>query len=220
MLKTARLLSLVLAAALVLAPTGAVAEPTIVAPQQVPIGGLCIVRVDGLAADAKFSWLAIPEVQTADLQERDGSPVLFVATDKAGVYHVVLAYLDAGEVRQAMAKVTVGTPGPVPPPVDPPVTPPTTKATKATYVYEKDDHAIPTPVLATLNTLNRQYGILATVIEADVTDGTGDVPEQYREALTRAKAEGLPCLVVSGESGVIRVVKNPTTEAAVMEAVR
>jgi len=30
---------------------------------------------------------------------------------------------------------------------------------------------------------------------------------------------GLPCLVVLAGSKVVRVVKNPTTEAAVMEAV-
>lgn len=96
--------------------------------------------------------------------------------------------------------------------------PTTTKATAATYVYEKDDHAIPSAVSAALNTLNRQ-GILATTFEVDTTDGTGDVPDQYKAALAAAKDAGLPTLIVTAGDKVLRVVKNPKSEAEVIGAV-
>lgn len=94
-----------------------------------------------------------------------------------------------------------------------------TKATAATYVYEKDQHAIPAPVLAALDKLNRDRKITATIFEQDTKDGTGETPEQYKVPLAAALEAGLPSLVVTGGSKVLRVVKNPQTEAAVLEAV-
>lgn len=232
------LATLALATVLALAPlSSTVAEPVIVAPQSVPIGGLCIVRVDGLEDNAKFSWQAIPpDTQTADLMERDGRPVLFVATNRAGLVHLVLAYSDAAGIHQQLATVVIGggpgpgpiTPGPGPAPVEPGPQPTPQTVTAATFVYEKDQHAIPIQVLSALNKLNRgDYGppgtrqpsILATVLEADTTDGTGEVPEQYKAILAAAKAAGLPCLIVSGPAGIIATVKNPTTEQQVLDAV-
>ncbi len=96
---------------------------------------------------------------------------------------------------------------------------PAKKVTKVTYVWEKDNTAIPRPVAAALNQLN-VLGILATDIEADVTDGDGQVPDQYKVAIEAAKKEGLPCLVVQAGDELVRVVKDPKTLEAVMEAAK
>ena len=93
------------------------------------------------------------------------------------------------------------------------------KPTAATYVYEKDTTAIPNPVMAALNTLNTQ-GIVATIFEQDTTDASGETPEQYKVPLTAAKAAGLPSLVVTAKDKVLRVVKDPKTDAAVLEAAK
>lgn len=108
-----------------------------------------------------------------------------------------------------------------PPPVIPPVTPPPpeVKATAATFVYEKSDHAVPSPVLAALNRLNREKGVIATLFDHDQRDGTESIPDQYEVPLKAAKEVGLPALVVTAGSVVLKVVKNPTTEQQVMEAV-
>jgi len=96
---------------------------------------------------------------------------------------------------------------------------PSAKPTAATYVYEKDEGAVPPTVLKGLNTLNRQ-NITATAFDDDTTDGSGDTPEQYKLPLAAAKEAGLPCLVVMGGDRVRKVVKAPTTEQQVTEAVR
>ncbi len=93
-------------------------------------------------------------------------------------------------------------------------------ATAAVYVHEKDHGAVPSGVMAGLNRLNREKGIVATVFEEDSTDGDGDVPDQYREPLRAAREAGLPAFVVMGGGKVLRVVKAPTTADAIVEAVR
>lgn len=95
----------------------------------------------------------------------------------------------------------------------------TAPATAAVYVYEKDDGGVPAAITVGVNRLNRERRIIATLLEDDTTDGTGDVPDQYRPALDAARKAGLPALVVLSGATVLRVVKAPTTEAAVMEAV-
>lgn len=97
---------------------------------------------------------------------------------------------------------------------------PTVKATAATFIYEKDDHAVPDPVHFALQQLNAKHGIIATAIDQNVVDGTGDTPEQYKVPLAEAKKVGLPTLVVMAGAEVVKVVKNPTTEAAVLEAIQ
>lgn len=92
------------------------------------------------------------------------------------------------------------------------------KATAAVYVHEKDDGPVPSPVLAALSKLNLR-GIVATTFDDDVTDGSGETPEQYKVPLAAAKEAGMPALVVTNGPAVIRVVKSPTTEASVLEAV-
>lgn len=96
----------------------------------------------------------------------------------------------------------------------------TTKATAATYVFEKDQHVVPNAVEAALDKLNRQTPpIIATIHEVDATDETGAIPEQYKLVVPAAKEAGLPSLVVVGGDKVLKVVKAPTTEEQVMEAV-
>ena len=91
------------------------------------------------------------------------------------------------------------------------------KATAATYVFEKNETVVPPPVLAALDQLNSQ-GIVATVFEDDTTDGTEEVPEQYKVPLAAAREAGLPALVVTADKVVLRLVKDPRTEKQVMEA--
>jgi hypothetical protein len=97
--------------------------------------------------------------------------------------------------------------------------PASTPGTAAVYVYEKDATAIPLWVTTGLNRLNRERKVVATLVEADTTNGGGNVPEQYRPAVDAAKAGRLPALVVMAGQVVLRVVPAPGSEAAVMEAV-
>jgi hypothetical protein len=105
-------------------------------------------------------------------------------------------------------------------PTKPPVAPvePALKPTTATYVYEKDNGTVPSSVAAGLDKLNRQ-GLLATAFEEDTTDGNGQVPAQYVTAKVEATKAGLPALVVQAGDKVTRVVKAPTSEQQVLEAI-
>jgi hypothetical protein len=93
------------------------------------------------------------------------------------------------------------------------------KPTAAVFVYEKDLHVVPAPVQSAFNTLNRQ-GIVATLLEQDTVDGSGQTPEAYRVPLAAAKEAGLPALVVMAGERVLRTVKDPRTAEQVMEAVK
>jgi len=100
--------------------------------------------------------------------------------------------------------------------------PATLKATAATYVYEKSQTAIPSPVLAALNRLNvdrSAESFVASVFEQDTTDGDEQIPDQYKVPLAAAKETGLPALVVTAGQLVLKVVKNPQTEADVIGAI-
>ena len=93
---------------------------------------------------------------------------------------------------------------------------------RVTYVYEKDNTIIPKPVAYALQKLNEDEtaGILASEFEQNTTDGNGEIPDQYKIALETAKEAGLPALVVQSGDRVVKVVKNPTTEEHVTEAVK
>ena len=92
--------------------------------------------------------------------------------------------------------------------------------TAAVYVYEKDQTNVPTGVVIGLNLLNRDRGIVATLLEADTTDGDGEIPDQYRPALAAAKDRGLPALVVLSGSTVVSIVQAPADSDAVTGAVK
>jgi len=108
------------------------------------------------------------------------------------------------------------------PTVPPPVT---TKPTRAVYVYEKDQGAVPPQVAGALNAINKQAletgsGFVADEFEEDTVDGTGQVPDQFKVAREEALKVGLPCLVVLAGDKVVRVVKSPKTAREVEEAVK
>lgn len=124
---------------------------------------------------------------------------------------LVVEMLPDGDKPVVVKPVDPDPPPPPPPPVQP---------TAATYIYDKDKTAPPPAVEAALDKINREKKIVATKFEESTTDGTGQTPDQYKTALAAARLEGLPALVVTSHQVVLRIVKNPTTEAHVLEAVK
>lgn len=92
-------------------------------------------------------------------------------------------------------------------------------ATAATYVYEKDDTAVPNPVRAALDKLNRREGFIATAEDDDAVDATGAIADQYKVPFATAKTSGIPVLVVTAGDTVLKIVKDPKTEEDVLQAV-
>lgn len=108
------------------------------------------------------------------------------------------------------------------PPVTPPVNPPTTpgKPTAVTYVFEKDQAVCPRPVAKALQDINAAGLVVASEFEEDSVTGLNAVPTQYRVALEAARKVGLPALVVQSGDVVLKVVKDPKTEADVTGAMK
>jgi len=94
-------------------------------------------------------------------------------------------------------------------PSNPPVNPPGT-VTQVTFIYEKDDSVPPRAVQDALRDLN-EADILASAIDKDVSNGQGDMPEQYKIALDAAAGK-LPCLVVQAGDKILRVIEDPTAK--------
>ena len=111
-------------------------------------------------------------------------------------------------------KLTIINPDPTLPPSIP------VKAAAVTYVYEKDNNAVPAGVARALQAINAAGSAVASEIDDDVTDGDEQVPDQYKVALAKAKEAGVPCLIVQKLDGTVKVVKDPKTEAQVMEALQ
>lgn len=88
--------------------------------------------------------------------------------------------------------------------------------TAVTYVYEKDDTAVPSEVMSGINRLNREKKVTASIVDDDVKDGNGETPAQYAAPIEASKKDGLPILVATNGATVVRVVKNPKTEAEVV----
>jgi hypothetical protein len=191
-------------------------------------------RVEWKITDSRFLMIGDGRKQAITFTDPDApnaadpfAVTLLVFTVDPATKAITSVDSDVAIVRLAGPPVVQPAP-PGPAPVDPsepgtPTTPtvdPTTKATAATYVYEKDTTAIPAAVMAGLNRLNREKKIIATVFEQDTTDGTDQVPEQYKAAVAEAKKAGLPCLVVMAGANVLAIVKAPTTVEQVWEAVK
>lgn len=106
-----------------------------------------------------------------------------------------------------LGKVNVFTPSPV---------------TSVTYVYEKDDTALPSAVQGALNKLNVESDgkIDASWTDQNGQDGDDQIPDQYKIPIASAKAAGLPALVVMSGDKVIKVVKDPKTFEQVLEAAK
>lgn len=92
------------------------------------------------------------------------------------------------------------------------------KVDRVTYVYEKDEGAVPPPVSYALRKLN-ENGIIATELEVDPLNGLNGIPTQDKVAVEAGKREGLPALVVQSGQTVTKVVKKPTTVEEVSKAV-
>ena len=91
---------------------------------------------------------------------------------------------------------------------------------RVTYVYEKDEGAVPPPIQYALGELNK-LKIVATAFEIDSTTGLDSVPAQDRIAVEAAKKPeaGLPCLVVQAGDKVTTIIKSPTTVKQIADAV-
>lgn len=121
-----------------------------------------------------------------------------------------------------VTRITIGQvslPPVVVPPGPGPGTPVPANVTRVTYVFEKDTTPVPRGVVTALIKLNAM-GIIATEFEQDTIDGSGSVPAQYAVPLAAAKGVGLPALVVQSNLAVLRTLRNPQTEAEVLEAVK
>lgn len=169
-------------------------------------------------------WMADPDPGLRTYG--DGDQVAIIPTSSPGTFVIFLAYTEDGQARAAKTVLTVeGARPPPAPEVIPEVKPvppvaPVVKVTAATYVYEKNDTAIPSQVMAGLNRLNREQGIIATAYEIDTKNGLGNVPKQYQVSAAAAVKNGLPALVVMAGDVELRTVKAPTTEQQVMEAAK
>ena len=93
---------------------------------------------------------------------------------------------------------------------------PSPKVDRVTYVYEKDQGAVPRGVEVALRELNQGGEILAT--EYQLVDGEA-APKQYQVAEKSANEAGIPALVVQAGESVVRVVKSPATKDEVLEAI-
>lgn len=128
------------------------------------------------------------------------------------LYTIIASTADHTVYAQAVVSI-----GEKPPPIVP------SKVDRVTYVWEKDKTAVPRPVAAALNKINADSGgkIIATELEVDTVNGQGqNPPAQYKIAHAAAVATGLPCLVVQAGDVVVRVVKDPKTLEAVLEAAK
>lgn len=202
------------------------APPTLVLPAEVKgePGTFIAIRAETDAAWVNFKADAGLAVFPAGLLSDPKATVL--TASKPGRYRV-WAYSgnDDGGVDREVT-VIIGAPPPEPPPgpnppgpPSPPVVDPALKPTAAVYVYEKDSGGVPSPVMTGLNRLNREKKLLSTAFEEDSPNGSGEVPKQYKAAVAAARESGLPALVVTAGDKVLKVIKAPKTEAAVMEAV-
>lgn len=178
--------------------------------------------VGALVSDQPGGWLvfAVPSMLPA-VSEPINAGAGVIWEGKPGKY-LVLYFPPGQQYPQPEVRVVVlGVAAPPKKPDDPPGPPEETKVTQVTYVYEKDETAVPREVAKALGDINAKYlGVVASEFEDDTTAGGGAVPAQYRVALAEARKAGLPALVVQAGGKVLRVVKAPTTEAQVTEALK
>jgi len=148
-------------------------------------------RVDVLAS--------FPEEATANvsrrlvLTESSWAMVIEFTPGQAGVYVVVIDWND-DSLPAAVHRVTVGSVPPSEPespePVAPVVAPP---FSQAIYVYQRDDGAIPSGVMAALAKINElTEDAIAVPFEVDQRP----IPERFAKAYKAGVEFGVPCLVV------------------------
>lgn len=216
---------------LILIPLAVLAQSpraVITGPKESRPGALVVLDATASEGLGRLWLLATSPEETSFLPVESGLKCIF-ASPTPGDYVFVLVVSGTNPnggpaADMATHTVTLLAPRPPPEPDDPtdPTNPPlTTNPTAAVYVYEKDQGSVPGPVSQALHRLNTERdSFAASAIDQDITTGGGTVPAQFQAAIAAARAAGLPALVILGESGVLRVLPNPTTEAEIMEAVQ
>lgn len=205
-------------------------KAVITGPKEARCGALVVLDSSESTGMGRLWLLAAAPEETSYLPVEQAAKCI-MASPTPGAYRFVLIVSGttaAGGPAADMATHTVvlrgaDVPPPPPPddPTDPTKPPPTKKPTAVTYLYEKDQSDPPRAVQAALDRLNADgSGIVASVFEQDTTNGTGQVPAQYRVQSQAAKAVGLPCLIVVAGDQVLRVVKDPKTADEVAEALK
>lgn len=199
------------------------AEDWVAYPKQpVPVGKFAKFSVAPDLKDTTWKVIGRATLDPPLYEDSNGVDAL-VETEVPGRYVVLVLALRESKTVVLQVEFAVGgntPPGPTPPqPTPTPPVVPSDKVTTVTYVYEKDDTAVPSSIHAVLNRLNRERDITATVFEQNTFDGDDQIPEQYKAALSAAQHEGLPAIVVLAGSKVLRVLKDPKTDTEVWEAV-
>jgi len=198
-------------------------NPEILTVEAISAPGVAELRASGKFTEIRWNRTDIRKYENdhvAILVAPPGSYAFVVSASGIINGHLVLDQQTINVVIDGPPPPTPTTPD-KPPVVTPPiVTPdPTIKPIRATYVYERRQGSVPPPVLVALDKLNRA-GVVANPIDQNVISGKGQAPAQHAVALSEAAKAGIPCLVVEYSSGAPKVVKNPTTEAQVMEAAK
>lgn len=212
-------LQTVLVCAVATAAVAQTPKAVITGPKEARCGALVVLDASESTGTGRLWLLAVSPEETSFLPVESALKCIF-ASPTAGTYRFVLVVSGTnanGGAAADMATHTVILRG-VGPPIDPPQP---TIVDRVTYVYEKDQTAVPREVAAALTKINAsQVGIVAGEFERDSKTGLDQVPEQYRTALAAALKAGLPCLVVQSGEAIVRTVQNPTTESQVTEAIQ
>lgn len=214
--------------AMLIAAVAAAQSPkaVVTGPKDARCGSLVVLDASESVGTGRLWLLAVSPEETSFLPVESALKCI-MASPTPGAYTFVLVVAGTNQnggpaADMATHTVTLRGPDPPPPPNDPPDDPPVTptKIDRATYVYEKDETAVPREVGAALTKISQAGVILATEFERDSKTGLDEVPAQYRVALEAAIKAGLPCLVVQSGDIVVRVVKSPRTEAEITEALK
>lgn len=88
----------------------------------------------------------------------------------------------------------------------------------AVVVYESEKGPLPNYVFGAFRQLEEDYDVRA--IDDDVTTGLGDQPDHVQEAITAARENGLPALVLTGGGKVIRAMDLPGSMEKILEIVK
>jgi len=212
--------------AMLIAAVAAAQSPkaVVTGPKDARCGSLVVLDASESVGTGRLWLLAVSPEETSFLPVESALKCI-MASPTPGAYTFVLVVAGTNQNGGPAADMATHTvtlrgsdPPPKPPPDDPPVTP--TKIDRVTYVYEKDETAVPREVGAALTKISQAGTIFATEFERDGKTGLDEIPVQYRIALEAALKAGLPCLVVQSGDTVVRTVKAPRTEAEVMEALR
>jgi len=218
--------------AMVAATNGFCQQPPtaiITGPKVADAGDLIVLDASASTGSSRLWIQAVAPTPKSFLPVDNGVRCVF-ATGTPGRYVFVLVVAGTGPNGNALAEIATheivvsGGTAPSDPtnPQQPPnQTPPISKkATKVTYVYEKDSNQVPREVSAALQALNEGGLIVASEFEKDTVSGSNQVPVQYRVALEHAMSVGLPALIVQSGEEVINTVKSPKTIEDVMTAVK